>query len=97
MIGPCSTNKTHPTYSTDCKCPFGVYSKYPAWVFEVPVEFFNDVADATSCKPCPIWAPSPGSSRCSPPEEVGGAIVGVSSNLVLTALLTIVFTTILGS
>ena len=23
MIGPCSTNKTHPTYSTDCKCPLG--------------------------------------------------------------------------
>ena len=23
MIGPCSTNKTHPTYSSDCKCPLG--------------------------------------------------------------------------
>eukprot|EP00944_MAST-04C_sp_MAST-4C-sp1_P003204 g3204.t1 len=97
MIGPCSTNKTHPTYSTDCKCPLGSIRSTHNGCLKCPSNFFNDVVDATSCKPCPIWAPSPGFSRCSPPEEVGGAIFGVSSSLALTALLTIVFTTILGS
>lgn len=97
MIGPCSTNETYTTYSTDCKCPLGSIQSAQHGCLKCPPNFFNDVAGATTCKPCPLWAPLPGFASCSPPEVVGGATFGVSSNLVLTAFVSMVFAIILGS
>lgn len=90
-VGPCVTNETYATYSSDCRCPLGtIYNKANGCLL-CPPDTYNDVLGATSCKPCAIWAPTPGFAKCSPPEEIGAGFHQYSKlSIIWTVVLALV-------
>jgi hypothetical protein len=74
MVGPCVTNTTRVTYSSECRCPLGSILSPIHGCLLCPTNYYNDEIDATSCKPCDLWAPGPGYAKCSAPEAVSTSI-----------------------